>query len=384
MSEDFEREERAFAEALHASVPVESFRPLDPEAIRAAARPAESTRRRGWLKGLAAAAAIVAAVGIGAALLPRLAGSSGASAAASTASDGYAAGGAAPEAAPADKSGQTVTTGDAASTPGFRWESYRNVQVEVPESWGYASAPRSDFCIAETFPREPYVDVNRGGEAVAAIGCGESLRDDQQALHLSFTAADSAAPWAAPSRKWKQHTRILGEARITVVATAADTGLADQILSSAMIVPNAKSPAGCPVQQPAVPAVELAGLDASELTVCQYERAESRGAFRASVVLSGTEATTAWAALLAAPEGGGPDMSASTCGDAKGWPLLLLVGTEQVPVAGSVAGCAQNGIADASARDGMRAITRDLCQALVVDPVRISEGSGASAGLCMR
>jgi ferric-dicitrate binding protein FerR (iron transport regulator) len=69
--EDFEREERAFAEALHASVPVETFRPLDAEAIKAAARPARSGRTR-WLKGMAAAAVLVVAVGIGAALLPRM------------------------------------------------------------------------------------------------------------------------------------------------------------------------------------------------------------------------------------------------------------------------------------------------------------------------
>ena len=94
MSEDFEREERAFAEALHASVPVESFRPLDADAIRAAARPARPARSR-WLRTMAAAAVLVVTVGVGAALLPRLGGSS----TAVPASDGYAAGGSAAESA---------------------------------------------------------------------------------------------------------------------------------------------------------------------------------------------------------------------------------------------------------------------------------------------
>jgi len=96
MSEDFEREERAFAEALHASAPVESFRPLDAEAIKAAARPARPGRTR-WVRAMAAAAVLVVTVGVGAALLPRLGGAASTSAAPEE--PGYAAGGAVPETA---------------------------------------------------------------------------------------------------------------------------------------------------------------------------------------------------------------------------------------------------------------------------------------------
>ena len=112
MSEDFEREERAFAEALHASVPVETFRPLDADAIKAAARPARPGRSR-WLKGMAAAAVLVVTVGLGAALLPRV-GSSASSVPAEPAG-GYAAGGAVPEAA-ADRGAGPVSPDK--STPG--------------------------------------------------------------------------------------------------------------------------------------------------------------------------------------------------------------------------------------------------------------------------
>ena len=196
-NEEFEREERAFAEALHASVPVESFRPLDPEAIRAAAGPVTSTRRRTWLKGIAAAAAVVVAVGAGAALLPRLLGSSGSVTAAPASSDGFAAGGSAatPEPGQFEKSNDTSVGGTSVtSQAGFRWESYRDVMVQVPDSWAYASAPQTDHCTARELPSEPYVDLNRGGAPVAAILCPD-LRDDQQAMHLSFTPADGDAPW---------------------------------------------------------------------------------------------------------------------------------------------------------------------------------------------
>ncbi len=96
MSDDFEREERAFAEALHASVPVETFRPLDAEAIKAAARPARPGRSR-WFKGMAAAAVVVIVAGVGAALLPRMVGS--ASSVTAEPASGYGAGGAVPEVA---------------------------------------------------------------------------------------------------------------------------------------------------------------------------------------------------------------------------------------------------------------------------------------------
>ncbi|HEY3338276.1 MAG TPA: hypothetical protein VGK18_07215 [Propionicimonas sp.] len=381
MSEDFEREERAFAEALHASVPVETFRPLDPEAIKAAARPARPGRTR-LFKGMAAAAVLVIVVGVGAVLLPRMVGSAG-SVTAQPAS-GYGAGGVVPEAATDRGSAASYPDKTATSTPGFRWESYRNIQAEVPESWVYASAPQSDYCTSTRLPSKPYVDLNHGDGAVAAILCGTELRDDQQALHVSFTPADGEPPWEAPSQVWKQSSRIVGDARITVTAREEDSALVTSILESATIVADGTTPAGCPVALGAVPAVELAGLDASQVTVCQYERDSHRGAFRSSVVLTGSDASAAWQALLKTPEGGGPDMAAKECGDAQGWPLLLLVGPEQVPVAASVAGCEGNGVVDAAAHGGKRTITRPLCHALVVDPVRLNVGFGPSAGLCMR
>ncbi len=73
MSDDFDREEQAFAEALRASVESEEFRPLDPGTVRPAAGP---RRRLGgpWLKGLAAAAAVVVVIGGGGFVLSRFGG----------------------------------------------------------------------------------------------------------------------------------------------------------------------------------------------------------------------------------------------------------------------------------------------------------------------
>ena len=94
MSEDFEREERAFAEALRKDAPVGAFRPLDPEAVRAAAGPVAGARRSRWLKGLAAAAAVVVVAGAGAVILPGMFGGSGHASTVSGAPEVHPAGGA--------------------------------------------------------------------------------------------------------------------------------------------------------------------------------------------------------------------------------------------------------------------------------------------------
>lgn len=124
MTEDFEREERAFTEALRGSVPVESFRPLDPEELKAAAAPGLATRGR-WLRGLAAAAAVVVVAGAGVLILPQLGG--GAGSAATVAGLPEAAGGAAPM--------DAEDRASAASLPGF---------APAPGEWaGLSDSPLS-------------------------------------------------------------------------------------------------------------------------------------------------------------------------------------------------------------------------------------------------
>jgi hypothetical protein len=117
-SEDFEREERAFAEALRKDAPVEAFRPLDPAAIRAAAGPVADAGRRRWITGLAAAAALVVVAGAAAVILPRVVGGT------ATASATYAgvpepAGGAAPMDAQ-DRANAPESAPAPASVPGAK------------------------------------------------------------------------------------------------------------------------------------------------------------------------------------------------------------------------------------------------------------------------
>jgi hypothetical protein len=389
--ERFDREERAFTGAFRDALGSESFRPLDADDLKAAAGPASGFAGR-WAKGMAAAAALVL-VAIGAAVvLPQLARGGVSASSATVAAAPEPAGGAAPKEADdrvnVDSRPEATMVANGSPTgslePGFRWESYRDVQVQVPVSWGYAAAPNSDYCVREAeLPTKPYVDLTRGNTVVAAILCGEELPDSRQAMHLSFSPANAAAPWSAPSKVWQQYSRELGAARLTVTAKADQVDLANRILESAKLVPDA-DPNGCPTALPDPPPVALSPLDASRISVCLYEASDDRGAFRSSVELTGPAAANAWRAVLAAPGGGGPNLGASSCGTGQGWPVLLLVGADRVPVSGSVAGCDSNGIADASARGRLRALTGEVCRALLVDPVRIWTGYGPSAEFCVR
>lgn len=122
--DDFSREEQAFAQSLRASADAQGFRPLDPDAVRAAAPTTGAQLTSGWFKGLAAAAALVVVVGAGALVLPRLTASSSAD---SVPAAPEMAGGNAPvpEATAAD--GENTMT--AASERGAQWQEFADVPL---------------------------------------------------------------------------------------------------------------------------------------------------------------------------------------------------------------------------------------------------------------
>lgn len=91
MSDDFDREERAFRDAFRASLEGESFRPLDAAELKASAPVRRMPRR--WQKGLAVAAAVVLVAGGAGVMLPRLLAGSGVTASGSMAAAPAAAGG---------------------------------------------------------------------------------------------------------------------------------------------------------------------------------------------------------------------------------------------------------------------------------------------------
>jgi hypothetical protein len=224
---------------------------------------------------------------------------------------------------------------DASTTPaeplpaGWRWESYHDVEVGVPDSWGDDNGSQriNQWCIAQHLnpavgrpgPNtlvgcpEPSPGLPSGGTLVATTG-----------TFVAFEAAALSASSGSvgPTVEGDRVTVRMGESKISVQAAQP---LRDQILATIHRV--AVDHNGCPVtdpitadpgRQPADPIAvrELTGV--RRVATCRYElngRYVARtgsSSLISSIQLVGTPAAEAIAAVAAAPKGGGPD-SPETC-----------------------------------------------------------------------
>lgn len=368
MTED--RAERAFRDALHAEASRLPVEPLDPTAFTHRRRPAR------WpLLAAAASIVVVAAVALPAMLTGSPTTMTGAPAEVPAEFDTRA-GDSAPESAPAP-----AGMGLPAPDPGMRWESYRDVAVQVPESWGYAVAPGTDWCADEaSLPAEPYVDVDRGNRPVRAIACGERFPADGLVMHLSFSPAGGPEPWHPDSATFPVYRRELGSALVTVAARAADAALAERILASA--VETRSDHNGCLVKRPdIIESTSWEGVPADALAGCLYDNAT--GWLVSSRTLGGPDATAVWEAVLAAPAGGGPDGNAEECRADDEGPVTVVLGWDGASAVFRFAGCTGNGIVDAGVEGGLRRVTPDLCRAVLQPPVTVFAGVGPAAELCL-
>lgn len=369
---EHERAERAFREALRGAAEAEPFESLDPTALKPRSR---------WVTRWPALATAASVVIVAAVMLPSLLSGPGVM----TAS--------VPESAPADQAGAQAASRQAETAPepaglsepapGFRWESYRDVVVQIPREWGYGLSPGPDWC-ADTavLPRQPYVDLDRGSRVVSALDCQGKLADRDQAMHLSFSPNGGPEPWQAGSPTWQEYRRTVGSAVITVVARDEDATLARQILDSAEVAPGGVDHNGCLTSLGTEPSGDsLAGDESDLVRVCLYDNADR--SLVSSTVLTGPKATAAWEAILAAPAGGGPDGSAQECRPDDLGPVTVVLGLGAADSTMRFSGCVGNGLADASVEGGLRRITPELCRTLLVPPVTPFSGVGPAAAECL-
>lgn len=381
MSEDFPTEEHAFRDALRAAADREPF-----EALDAAVLP-RRTNRSGWSVA-AAAAVVVGVVGLlGFAVLPYLQQAQTAGTAA------------VPEAAPADAGGEEsppqmapAPARDAAlppPQPGWRWESFRDVAVQVPQEWGYGFAPTSAWCISEDWTEAPYVDLARGGGMVPAILCEGVIPADKLVPHLVLSEP-SAAPAESLPDGWSYHRLDVGSVTISVLTDAAGDELAGQILASAVI--SQVDHNGCPAAVPSGDSGALSQLAGAPLAVCLYDfDAPGVLGLRASVGLTDAAADAAWQAMAAAPPGGGPDDdSASTCQEPTPDPSagpqpdsVAFVVVDGQAFRFAFSGCTGNGLSDPSPGSPLREVTSQLCRTLLVPPLWVDTAFGPAAEVCL-
>ena len=376
MTERFDAEERAFRDSLRRAAEAESFQPID------AADLPKAAPGRGWPTAVAAAVVLGLVGLLGFTVLPYLQQAGTATMGAAPAEAPPDAGGgveaqSAPEMAPAPA--RDGEPGD--PQPGFRWESYRDVVVQVPEDWGYGQAPTSAWCISEEWPQAPYVDLAHNLGAVPAIFCEGVIPADKLVPYLAMAPEPVATVESLPDG-WTAHRLTVGNVVVTVVIDDAGAALAEQILATAKQVPVDHN--GCPTAAPPQASeTDLAGLAGLPIVLCAYDtNPDAWPGLRSSTRLDGEAAAAAWDAILAAPGGGGPDGSEAECGTlpAESEAFLLIKGTA---VGFRFGGCTGNGLADAGAEDGLREVTEDLCRTLLVPPFWMNAASGPAANRCL-
>ena len=271
---------------------------------------------------------------------------------------------------------------------GWRWVSYRDVEVQVPEEWGYGQAPGPDWCAGARPAAGPYVDLESGLEVVMSIGCLRDRPDDLDVTHLTLSARQ---PDRSEERAgWEVESREVGAAVVSVWFRPADAAVARRIVRSAVVVDVDHH--GCastsPIQQdrfvsPSDPQDVAAVADVDSISVCQYAIGEP-GVPRllASRRLVGAAADRELAALKAAPEGGGPDSPDNCLADDHGDSAVVAVlrsGEVSHEVFVRHQSCRGNGFDDGVAE---RELTLEACAPLFAPPVEVLSGHGGAFGRC--
>jgi len=258
---------------------------------------------------------------------------------------------------------------------GWRWEAYGGIEVRVPADWGYGT---SHFppCLTREKHR-PY--VGRPG-AIPAVGCvgppvpALALR----APYLWFHTVPGADGIQNYDGGWVSETRTIGDAKLTVFSD--DPALRAAIFGSARPAAGT-SDTDCPADHPARgdrdfrPDPAKPGLTPVEsITVCRYSLPGHGPAMLSAGRLTGDQAAAVARAILAAPEGTGPDAPQNCTGEvAYGDELVVLRIAGGTEVLVRYSGCVAHGFDDGHAR---RQLTADAIRPILSGPHRPTALSG--------
>jgi hypothetical protein len=256
---------------------------------------------------------------------------------------------------------------------GWRWEAYGGIEVQVPADWGYGTT-NTPPCGRNGGKHQPY--IGRPG-AVSLIKCsGPPVPAlDVRAPYLWFgtTGPDAVHTYDGG---WVAETRTVGATTFTVFSD--DPALRARILGSARPATGTKD-TDCPADHPARknpdarPDSRKPGLTGTleSITICRYSvegRHVSGPAMLSTSRLTGAETAAAASAILAAPEGTGPDSPENCAADfAHGDELLVLRIPSGTEVLVRYSGCVGHGFDDGHTR---RQLTADAVRPLLSGPHR--------------
>lgn len=302
-----------------------------------------------------------------------------------------------PSQQPSPTSPPAALSGLPAPMDGFQWVSSRDVAVQVPAEWNYATAPGGDWCggAKNRFPSVPYYSSFTGSLARMAIGCPGLLPREQDVMHLALSS-----PYGDPVDHQAWHrTRDMGNVLVTVAVPsglAADEALADKILATARTF--IRDHVGCAPRSPidlwawTRPSEKFDVTDVGQidsLSLCQYQKSPESAAdtvpgprLIASQRLTGDAARAMLSAIQQSPVGGGPNLPDSCLAeyhDTSAIVVRLATAQGVRELYATVGNCRNNGIDDGT---NLRAVTPGWCSPLFTKPLLWSSMSGAVASLC--
>ncbi|GAB2568427.1 hypothetical protein [Kribbella endophytica] len=219
--------------------------------------------------------------------------------------------------------------------PGWHWESYANVEVQVPDQWTEISAGRLTTCASKRPAWDGWVGRPSALPTIA-MGCGSevsALADRVPYLLFTFNETPGVKQYDAG---WTREVRAVGALQVEVFG--ADAAVRTRVLDSARTIDgvdsNGCAPAHAVATQPSYRPTGkgLASVGTAEsIQICAYKSAASSRIppLLASASLSGDQARDVGAALRAAPESGAfttshPDRPATVKG------ALCLTGDPEV------------------------------------------------------
>lgn len=150
--------------------------------------------------------------------------------------------------------------------PGWRWESFKTVQVQVPSSWTqYISGPAPCTSLADV--TTPTIGRLNGWPASRQYTCQTAVLPlDRRAPYLWFN--DVQAPGIKRyDAGWTEETREVGGVRISVLTK--DNVLRRQILDSARPVTGTDH-YGCSPRQPVSNSTGNPTLQVTSASICEY------------------------------------------------------------------------------------------------------------------
>jgi hypothetical protein len=271
------------------------------------------------------------------------------------------------------------------ASDGWRWESYRKVELQVPATWGYG-VDLSQWCVGYRREAKRLPFVGRPGVSTMAY-CPEVPDLDRRVPYVSFD--EDRAGLRSVDHGWVWEARSIAGTVVTVFSD--DPGLRARIFASAREI-TGTDVNGCAPNHPAAadpttrPRSE-GGLgtvgDVKSVAVCGYElRTAGTEPLFTGRTFTGTAATGLVDAIRSAPAGSGPNNPPDTCvPEDLGERVYVVVvhgSQHDQEVIVRYAGCQHNGTDDG---DTERRLTTDVLSPILTGADRIGSMSRAVGDL---